>query len=79
MAWMAKELSPAVNQFQGRTMQEYINDRIDQIANSGSLPELYATLCNEGLLRRDNNQQAAAARQYARQPGRSKSWKAKNC
>lgn len=64
-AWLAGELLSTVSRFKSRSMRDRIEERLDQIATSGSLVELYQLLSSKNALRRDERGQTQAKREYA--------------
>lgn len=63
--WLARELDPAIDRFQSRSMRKKIRDKLDEVAVSGNLIELYQALANKNALKKDDREQGLAKREYS--------------
>ncbi len=63
--WLAKELEPATDQFQSRSMREEIKRKLTSIGETGKLSNLYMHLSDPQALRRDQSRRTAAQREFS--------------
>ena len=63
--WLVRELEPAVSRYHSRTLRAKVKERMEQIATTGSLIELYQILSNQNVVKRDEKSRNAAKRDYA--------------
>ena len=64
-AWLAKEIAPAAEQFQSKTLREQIGRNLTIVADGGSLPDLARCVNDPALRARDEQARLAAMREYA--------------
>lgn len=64
-AWLVRELEPAISRYHSRSLRAKVKERMEQIATTGSLIELYQTLSNQNVIKRDERSRNAAKRDYA--------------
>ncbi|MEX2454902.1 MAG: hypothetical protein WD470_09370 [Rhodospirillaceae bacterium] len=64
-AWLARELEPAISRYHSRTLRAMLKERIEQIAATGNLVELYQTLSSRNVIKRDEKGRNVAKREYA--------------
>jgi serine/threonine protein kinase len=64
-AWMAKELEPAVNRFDSKTLRDQMRKKLNALAGSGNLIELHACLNNDNALKKDEVSRKKATRDFA--------------
>ncbi len=63
--WLARELDSAVSRYHSRTLRAKMQQRLDQVATSGSLVELYGLLANRNTVKKDERGRNMAKREYA--------------
>ena len=63
-AWLVEELQPAISRYNSKSLRKRISDKLDQIAVSGNLIELYQTLSNKNIVAKDEKAQSRAKREY---------------
>ncbi|CAN0086415.1 unnamed protein product, partial [Discosporangium mesarthrocarpum] len=62
--WLVEELQPAVKRYNSKSLRKRISDKLDQIAVTGNLIELYQTLSNKNIVAKDEKAQSRAKREY---------------
>lgn len=62
--WLAGELEPAIARFKSRSTRNKVRERLEQVATSGSLVELYQTVANKNAIKNDEHAQRQAKREY---------------
>jgi len=63
-AWLVQELQPAVGRYYSKSLRKRISEKMDEVASSGDLVELYQTLSNKNIVERDEKAQRKAKREY---------------
>jgi len=63
-AWLVEELQPAVSRYNSKTLRKRISEKLDEVAASGNLIELYQTLSNKNIVAKDEKAQSRAKREY---------------
>jgi hypothetical protein len=64
-AWLVEELHPAVARYHGKSLRKRINEKLEEVAESGNLIELYQTLSNKNIVSKDEKGQTRAKKEYA--------------
>lgn len=64
-AWLVEELQPAVARYHSKSLRKRITEKMDEVATSGNLIELYQTLSNKSIVSKDEKGQNRAKREYA--------------
>lgn len=62
--WLVEELQPAVKRYNSKSLRKRISDKLDQIAVTGNLIELYQTLSNKNIVTKDEKALTKAKREY---------------
>ena len=62
--WLVEELQPAVKRYNSKSLRKRISDKLDQVAVTGNLIELYQTLSNKSIVSKDEKAQSRAKREY---------------
>lgn len=63
--WLVEELHPAVSRYHGKSLRKRITEKMEEVAESGNLIELYHTLSNKNIVSKDEKGQVRAKREYA--------------
>jgi hypothetical protein len=63
-AWLVAELEPAISRYNSKSLRRKVRERMDQVAVSGNLMELYHMLSNKNLLQKDEKALGRAKKQY---------------
>ncbi len=63
-AWLVEELRPAIARYHSKSLRKRISEKMDEIAISGNLIELYQTLSNKNVAAKDEKAQGRAKREY---------------
>ena len=63
-AWLVDELQPAVSRYNSKSLRKRISEKLDEVAASGNLIELYQTLSNKNIVAKDEKAQSRAKREY---------------
>jgi hypothetical protein len=64
-AWLVEELQPAISRYNSKSLRKRISDKLDEVAQSGNLIELYQTLSNKNIVAKDEKAQGRAKREYS--------------
>ena len=64
-AWLARELEPAVNRFNGKSLRDQMRKKLMALSGGGSLVELHSCLNNDNVLKRDEAARKKATREFA--------------
>jgi hypothetical protein len=64
-AWLVEELQPAVARYNSKSLRKRIAEKMEEVATSGNLIELYQTLSNKNIVSKDEKGQSRAKREYA--------------
>lgn len=64
-AWLVGELEPAIARYHGKSLRKRIAEKMEEVAASGNLIELYQTLSNKNIVSKDDRGQKKAKREYA--------------
>lgn len=63
--WLVEELGPAVDRYHSKSLRKRIREKMEEVATSGDLIELYQTLSNKNIVTKDERGQKRAKREYA--------------
>lgn len=63
-AWLVQELQPAIGRYHSKSLRKRISEKMDEVAVSGNLIELYQTLSNKNIVAKDDKAQNRAKREY---------------
>lgn len=63
-AWLVEELQPAISRYHSKSLRKRIAEKMDEVAASGNLIELYHTLSNKNIVSKDERAQKRAKREY---------------
>lgn len=63
--WLVEELQPAIKRYNSKSLRKRISDKLDQIAVTGNLIELYQTLSNKNIVTKDEKALTRAKREYS--------------
>jgi hypothetical protein len=63
-AWLVQELQPAIGRYHSKSLRKRISEKMEEVAGSGNLIELYQTLSNKNIVARDEKAQSKAKREY---------------
>jgi eukaryotic-like serine/threonine-protein kinase len=63
-AWLVEELQPAISRYNSKSLRKRISDKMDEVAASGNLMELFHTLSNKNIVTKDERAQSRAKREY---------------
>jgi len=63
-AWLVEELQPAISRYHSKSLRKRISDKMDEVAASGNLMELFHTLSNKNIVTKDERAQSRAKREY---------------
>lgn len=63
-AWLVQELQPAISRYNSKTLRKRISEKLEEVADSGNLIELYQTLSNKNIVAKDEKAQSRAKREY---------------
>ena len=63
-AWLVQELQPAIGRYHSKSLRKRIGEKMEEVASSGNLIELYQTLSNKNIVARDEKAQGKAKREY---------------
>lgn len=64
-AWLVEELQPAVARYNSKSLRKRIVEKMEEVAATGNLIELYQTLSNKNIISKDEKGQSRAKREYA--------------
>ncbi len=64
-AWLAKELEPAVNRFNSKSMRDQMRQKLISQSGNGNLVDLHACLNNDNALKKDEMARKKATREFA--------------
>lgn len=62
--WLVEELQSAVGRYHSKSLRKRIVEKLDEVAASGNLIELYQTLSNKNIVSKDEKGQGRAKREY---------------
>ena len=66
-AWLAKELEPAVNRFNSKSLRDQMRKNLKVQAGSGNLVNLHSCLNNDNVLKKDETARRKATREFAQE------------
>ncbi|MBT5046957.1 MAG: serine/threonine protein kinase [Rhodospirillaceae bacterium] len=64
-AWLARELEPAVDRYQGKSMRDQMRKKLKALSGGGNLVDLHACLNSENALKKDEVAKKKAMREFA--------------
>ena len=64
-SWLVAELEPAIGRYNSKSLRRKIREKMDQVAVTGNLMELYHTLSNKNILKKDGQGSRRAKREFA--------------
>lgn len=64
-AWLVNELQPAVGRYNSKSLRKRISEKLEEVALSGNLIELYQVLSNKNIASKDEKGQSRAKREYS--------------
>lgn len=64
-AWLVEELQPAIARYHSKSLRKRIAEKMEEVAASGNLIELYHTLSNKNIVSKDEKGQSRAKREFA--------------
>lgn len=63
-AWLARELEPAVERYQGKSMRDQMRKKLKALSGGGNLVDLHSCLNSENALKRDEAAKKKAMREF---------------
>jgi hypothetical protein len=64
-AWLARELEPAVERYQGKSMRDQMRKKLKALSGGGNLVDLHTCLNSENALKKDEAAKKKAMREFA--------------